>query len=86
MEPEPLLRYARGHGEIENRRRYVRDVTLGEDASPVRKGAAPQVMAARRNVVVSLLRSLEESNIAAALRRIGWTPGAALRILGLANP
>lgn len=86
VEPRTLLRYARGHWEIENRLHYVRDVTLGEDASQVRKGAAPQVMAALRNVVVSVLRSLGESNIAAALRRIGWTPGAALRILGLANP
>ena len=64
----------------------MRDVTLGEDASRVRKGATPQVMAARRNVVASLLRSLGESNIAAALRRIGWTPGAALRTLGLVDP
>lgn len=84
--PAKLLEYVRGHWGIENRLHYVRDVTLGEDASQVRKGAAPQVMAALRNVVLSLLRSLGESNIAAALRRIGWTPGAALRILGLANP
>ena len=43
-------------------------------------------MAALRNVVISVLRAQGESNIAAALRRVGWTPGAALRILGLANP
>ena len=86
VEPQTLLRYARGHWEMENRRRYARDATLGEDASQVRKGAAPQVMATLRNAMVSILRSLGESNIAAALRRIGWTPGAALRILGLANP
>ena len=84
--PAALLRCVRGHWEIENRRHYVRDVTLGEDASPVRKGSAPQVMAILRNIVVSVLRSGGESNIAAALRRIGWTPGQSLRILGLANP
>ena len=71
MAPRTWLRYARGHWEIGNRRRYARDATLGEDASQVRKGAAPQVMAALRNVVVSVLRSLGGSNIAAALRRIG---------------
>ena len=86
VEPQTLLRYARGHWEMENRRRYARDATLGEDASQVRKGAAPQVMATLRNAMVSVLRSLGESNIAADLRRIGWTPGAALRILGLADP
>ena len=42
-------------------------------------------MAALRNVVISVLRAQGESNIA-ALRRVGWTPGAALHILGLANP
>ena len=44
---------------IENRLHYVRDVTLGEDASQVRTGAAPQVMAALRNVVLGLLRRVE---------------------------
>ncbi len=47
VEPRTLLRYAQDHWEIENRRHYVRDVTLGEDASQVRKGSAPQVMAVR---------------------------------------
>lgn len=84
-DPGTLLRYVRGHWAIENQLHYVRDVTLGEDASQVRKGSAPQVMAALRNVVVSMLRSRGENNIAAALRRIGWSPGEALRILGLTN-
>ena len=84
--PGKLLEYVRGHWGIENRLHYVRDVTLGEDASQVRTGAAPQVMAALRNVVLGLLRSGGETNIAAAIRRIGWAPGQALAILGLANP
>ena len=83
--PVKLLEYVRGHWGIENRLHYVRDATLGEDASQVRSGAAPQVMAALRNVVLGLLRSGGESNIAAAIRRIGWAPGQALAILGLAN-
>ena len=76
-----LLKYVRGHWGIENRLHYVRDVTLGDNASRVRRGSAPQVM-----VVLGLLRSGGESNIAAAIRRIGWAPGQALAILGLANP
>ena len=66
--PGKLLEYVRGHWGIENRLHYVRDVTLGEDASQVRTGAAPQVMAALRNVVLGLLRSGGETNIAAAIR------------------
>ena len=86
VEPATLLHYARGHWEIANRLRYARDVTLGEEASPLRKGSAPQVMAILRNIVVSALRRGGENNIAAALRRIGWTPGEPLRSLGLAFP
>ena len=47
-----LLDLTRGHWGIENGLHYVRDVTMGEDASRVRKGSAPQVMAALRNLVI----------------------------------
>lgn len=80
--PDALLTLARGHWGIENRLHYVRDVTLGEDASRVRSGAAPQVLAALRNVVLTLLRASGATNIAAALRDIAWR-GSALTFLGL---
>lgn len=78
-----LLRLIRQHWHIENRLHYVRDVTLGEDASQVRSGAAPEVLAALRNAVLGLLRQHGYDNIAAALRHFAWCPGAALRLLGL---
>jgi predicted transposase YbfD/YdcC len=78
-----LLRLIRQHWHIENRLHYVRDVTLGEDASQVRSGAAPQALAALRNAVLGLLRQHGSDNIAAALRHFAWSPGAALRLLGL---
>jgi predicted transposase YbfD/YdcC len=78
-----LLRLIRQHWHIENRLHYVRDVTLGEDASQVRSAAAPQVLAALRNAVLGLLRQHGYTNIAEALRHFAWTPGAALRLLGL---
>jgi predicted transposase YbfD/YdcC len=81
-----LLRLWRGHWAIENRLHYVRDVTLGEDASQVRAGSAPQVMAALRNAVLGLLRQAGHTNVAAALREVGWQPGTALRLLGIACP
>ena len=43
-----LLTLTRGHWGIENGLHYRRDVTMGEDASRIRKGTAPQVMAALR--------------------------------------
>ena len=78
-----LLSLVRGHWGIENRLHYVRDVTMGEDSSQVRTDSAPQVMAAVRNLVVSILRMRGEKNIAAAIRKIGWKPNAALQLLGL---
>ena len=44
-----LLALVREHWGIENGSHYRRDVTLGEDASRIRTGSAPQVMAALRN-------------------------------------
>jgi predicted transposase YbfD/YdcC len=81
--PTRLLALWRGHWAIENRLHYVRDVTFGEDASQVRSGAAPQVMAALRNVALALLRQAGATNVAASVRATGWQPGAALRLLGL---
>jgi predicted transposase YbfD/YdcC len=81
-----LLRWRRAHWHIENRLHWVRDVPLGEDASQVRSGAAPQVLAALRNAVLNLLRRWRATNIAAALRTLAWQPRAALRLLGISAP
>lgn len=81
-----LLGYVRGHWTIENRLHWVRDVTLGEDASQVRSGAAPQIMAALRNTVLALLRAAGWTTIAAGLRHYAWQPAAALAVLGLRPP
>jgi len=78
-----LLRHVRGHWGIENRLHYVRDVTFGEDASHIRTGSAPEVMAGLRNVVIGVLRQAGCTNIAAAVREVGWRPRAALRLLGI---
>ena len=65
---------------------HVRDVAMGEDASQVRSGSAPQVMAALRNTVLAILLGAGATNIAAALRQVGWTQGAALPFLSLHAP
>ena len=66
---ERLLKVSRGHWGIENRVHWVRDVTFDEDRSQVRTGAAPQVMAGLRNLVIALVRRAGHTNVAAALRR-----------------
>jgi predicted transposase YbfD/YdcC len=66
--PATLAAWVQGHWGIENRLHWVRDVTFDEDRSQVRTGAAPQVMATLRNVVISLLRLAGWTNIAHALR------------------
>ena len=78
-----LLTWARGHWSIENRSHHVRDVTMGEDASRIRKGSGPQVMAALRNATIGLLRVTGATNIAAALRRNGSRVGDLLAKLGI---
>jgi hypothetical protein len=64
-----LLGWTRGHWSIENKSHHVRDVTLGEDASRIRKRGGPEVMAAIRNATIGFLRSTGATNIAEALRR-----------------
>ncbi len=66
--PATLATWVQGHWGIENRLHWVRDVTFDEDRSQVRTGAAPQVMATLRNLVITLLRLAGWTNIAHALR------------------
>ena len=80
---EMLLKLVRGHWTIENQSHWVRDVTMDEDRSQVRKGNIPQVMAALRNTVIGLLRKAGESNIAAACRKFAAQPYAALALIGV---
>jgi predicted transposase YbfD/YdcC len=78
-----LLAWWRGHWGIENRSHYVRDVTLDEDACRIRKGDAPQNLAALRNAIISLLRLEGHTNIAAALRECTWKNQQMLAKLGI---
>lgn len=78
-----LLGWWRGHWGIENRSHYVRDVTMGEDASRVRTGSSPQVLAAFRNAAIGWLRLQGVDNIAEALRRNAAQAPRLLRALGI---
>src|SRR5262249_24242617 len=78
-----LLGLTREHWGIENKLHYVRDVTLGEDGCRVRKGSAPQVLAAVRNAVIHLLSGVDAPSRAAAIRRLNNHPEEALALLDL---
>ena len=65
-----LLQRWQGHWGIENRLHWVKDVVLREDASRVRVGQAPFVLAALRNTVVSCLRAFGFDSITQAQRHI----------------
>lgn len=83
-----LLWLARAHWGIENKSHYVRDVTLGEDACRVRKGAATQVLAALRNAVVYLVSGVAQAcesaiSRAGVIRRLSCQPDEALQLLDL---
>ena len=77
-----LLALVREHWHIENRLHYVRDVTMGEDACRVRKGSAPQVLAALRNAVVHLWSGVKADSNVAAAERCASRPDEALQLLG----
>jgi hypothetical protein len=66
--PARLADIIRGQWGIENGRPYVRSVTFAEDASQVRTGTGPQVMACLRNLVIGALNRAGPVNLAAALR------------------
>ncbi len=80
--PECLLDLNRGHWSIENRTHYVRDVTFGEDRSRLRTGNAPQILAALRNLAITLIHRFGSSHIRATRRHFASCPQQALALLG----
>jgi predicted transposase YbfD/YdcC len=81
--PDELTDWLRGHWAIEVLH-HIRDTTYREDASRLRTGNAPRVLATLRNTAISLLRLDGVTSIAPALRRNGRDPHRSLRLLGLA--
>ncbi len=81
---EDFLTLWQSHWHIENKLHWVRDVTLGEDASRVRSRNAPQVLAAIRNTLITAARRAGFTNIAEAVRVFAQSPvRAALCFIGV---
>jgi predicted transposase YbfD/YdcC len=76
-----LAAISRGHWGIENRLHWVRDVNFGEDASRIRTGQAPQVMATFRNLAISVLGLLGYDSLIEGLRHFAWNPADAVKLV-----
>jgi predicted transposase YbfD/YdcC len=81
--PAHLAAYVRSHWTIENKVHYVRDVTFREDASRVRTGPKPRIMATLRNLAMGLIRQAGYTKIAGTIRKIRHDTDLLLTILGL---
>ena len=68
--PQRLLAVVRGHWQIENGLHHRRDVTLQEDASQVRMGQAPHILACVNNAVCGLAARAGQTNLTALPRSL----------------
>jgi predicted transposase YbfD/YdcC len=80
-----LLGLIRSPWGIENGLHGVRDGTLREDASRIRKGAATETMAILRNIIVFLFHRLGHKSGAAATRYYVCHPEKSLEVLSTPN-
>ncbi len=76
-----LLKLRREHWTIENKLHWIRDTVFREDASSVRTGVIPQVMAAMRNTAISVLRFTGWTKITDALQYFAAEPKLAVNII-----
>ena len=76
-----LLKLRREHWTIENKLHWVRDTVFQEDASCVRTGVIPQVMAAMRNTALSVLRCTGQTKITDALQYFAVKPKLAVNLI-----
>ena len=55
-QPETITAWIQGHWGIENRLHWVRDMVFDEDHHQLRTANGPEIMAALRNLAISLIR------------------------------
>jgi hypothetical protein len=75
----------RGHWQIEVLH-HIRDVSYGEDASQIRPGNGPQVMATLRNLAIGIFKLTGHAGIAAACRHHARDATRTLDTLGISPP
>lgn len=62
---------------------WVRDTAYREDASQVRTGHGPHVMASIRNLALNIVRLAGHTNITATLRALDHHPEIVRQLTGL---
>lgn len=82
-EAELIAGYIRGHWNIENRLHRQRDVIFHEDHATIRCGNAPQIMAALKNLVISVFHRATVRSFPTAMRRFAAKPEELFQFLGL---
>ena len=65
LKAESAATYIRNHWGIENKNHYVRDVSMGEDSSKIRKN--PGLFARLRSMALNILRKNNITNVRKAL-------------------
>jgi predicted transposase YbfD/YdcC len=79
--PETILRLRREHWTIENRLHRQKDVHFGEDASQIRCGVGPAVLATLRDTAITLLYHDAPHHLAARTRVLSQFPHRALAMV-----
>lgn len=80
---EKLNQYIRGHWCIENGLHRTRDTAFNEDKATIRKKHAPQIMAALKNLVISIFHRATVRSFPTAFRRFAAHPMELFTFLGL---
>ena len=82
-QPEAIAAWIQGHWGIENRLHWVRDVIFDENRHQQRTANGPQVMAALRNLAISLIRLFDSAgiSIASTTRSLSRQPKRAIKLL-----
>lgn len=58
--PQQLMKLLRDHWKIENNLHRTRDMAFEEDRSTIRKGNAPEMMAALRNTAIQIAQKIKQ--------------------------
>ena len=87
-QPEAVAAWVRGHWGIENRLHWIRDVVFDEDRHQLSTRNGPEIMAALRNLAISLIRLFlgPGVSIASTARSLSRHPKRAISLLTQPTP
>ena len=87
-QPEAVAAWIQGHWGIENRLHWVRDVVFDEDRHQLSTRNGPEIMAALRNLAISLIRLFlgPGVSIASTARSLSRHPKRAISLLTQPTP